>query len=191
MISYIHVFKKPVGALGLLVALSAHAFADFTTLADIKSQAQGAIVSYLKDDPTCHSCRGNDRSAGVTYLEQVQDNSDQRIFLRGQVWSNSCQNGGQMYGSSNATLGQCGYTEVQFLLPIVQIDGEWIPIYDDLRKDTQDGTPVSKITPANLVPAPGNFLHLMAVPFVKADPSYPAMQIDIEEIFTRSAPYLN
>src|SRR5689334_20008390 len=122
----------------LIIALSTVALADFVVVKDIKNNAESSVISYLKDDPSCNSCRGNARSAGVTYLQVVRDTGSNQEFLRGKVWSNSCQdwgNGNAAYGSLNASAGQCGYTEVRFLLPISKNADTWSANFDHITTD--------------------------------------------------------
>src|SRR4051794_25083470 len=103
--------KSPIGLSGMLMALSVNASAaDHSLVKDLQPGAQASVVSYLKDDPECHSCRGNARSAGVSYLEHVQDTTNGQEYLRGKVWANSCQdwgNGIHAYGDTDASLGNC------------------------------------------------------------------------------------
>lgn len=203
IIGRIFMFKfenfKIAGFSALLIALSTNAFADldvisdeFTIVKDIKDEAQCAVISYLKDDPTCHSCRGNGRSAGVNYLEQVRDNSAQQEYLRGKVWSNSCQNGGNGffgYGSPDASLRQCGYTEVKFLLPITKNADVWTADFSHIKTDVDDETQVPQVIPATLFST--SIIQAALVDFVKTDSNYPPLQIDIEQIFNLCIPYLD
>lgn len=193
---------KIAGFLALLAGLSTNAFTkvnasddvevldDFTVVKTITDDAKGAVISYLKDDPTCHSCRGNARSAGVTYLEKVRNNSTQDIYLRGKVWSNSCQdwgNGIHIYGSPNASPGQCGYTEVRFFLPISKNADVWTANFSHITTDIDDQTPVQQVIP---VIAPANPIQSALLGLVKLDWRYPPLQIDIEQIFNHCTPYL-
>jgi hypothetical protein len=187
------VVKEIFKVMCLTAALSSSALAEFRLVQDLKGPAEGAVISYMKDDPKCHSCRGNARSAGVEYLEWVYDNVAFQNYLRGSVWSNSCQDmGGGMsaYGSLNASLNPCGYTNVQFLLPIQNVEGQWVADYAGIVQDIGMPNAVPKVTPATLTPEAGNFIQMFSVMAVKGDPNYPALQIDIEEIFKISAPYL-
>lgn len=193
---------KIAGFSALLVALSTNAFADlnvsddvealddFTVVKSITDDAKGAVISYLKDDPTCHSCRGNARSAGVTYLEKVRDNSTQDMYLRGKVWSNSCQdwgNGVYIYGSPIASPGQCGYTEVRFFLPISKNADVWTANFSHITTDIDDQTPVQQVIP---VIVPTNSIQSALFGLANLDSRYPPLQIDIEQIFNRCTPYL-
>jgi hypothetical protein len=183
--------KKAAALFTLFMSLSASAFADFTVVTDLKSDAEAAVVSYMKDDPSCNSCRGNARSAGVEYLLRIRDDVSQDEFLRGKVWANTCQDrgsGNYLYGSLDASPGQCGYTEVKFLLPVVENAGVWSANFSHITTDINDDTQVQKVVPATLFPT--NFIQTFGVLAVRADPHYPTLQIDIEQIFLRCVQWL-
>ncbi len=200
MCSILKQIQRSLSFFSVLFLLSLNAFAGLGVIKDLKPLVEAQVMSYLQDDPKCNSCRGNARSAGVTYLEYSRDFVHEQEYLRGKVWANSCQdwkNGIYAYGDVDASLGHCGYHEVQFLLPIIKNAGSWTANFERITMDLGDERSIQKIIPLKLkqkdLRSHGVAIGLAASIMLSAaqhDPRYPALQVDIEQIFELCKPHL-
>jgi len=190
MRSILKQIQSYLSLVSFLFFFSSNTFASFDLIKDLRSSVETQIINYLQSDPECHSCRGNKRSAGIHYLEYRYNSDNGQEYLRGKVWANSCQdfkNGIYAYGDPDASLGHCGYHEVQFLLPIIKNAGDWTANFERITTDLEDGRTVQKITPCKFEKHTHDGLMNMItsgmLKVAKNDPRYPPLQIDVEQIF--------